>query len=345
MDPADRLTGILAGEPRAVARAISLVENRDPHAKPLIDRLYPHTGRAVLIGVTGSPGSGKSTLVDRLIARERAAGHTVAVIAVDPSSPFTGGAILGDRLRMQDHATDPGVFIRSMASRGSLGGLTAAAGDAVRVLDAAGYDTVLIETIGVGQTEIDVVELADLVLLVFMPGAGDEIQALKAGVMEIGDIYVINKGDLPGAAKLRLEVEYALSLGGPGAPRDEPPAPRVLTTDALGDRGIDELCAAIAERLAADRADGSFEAGRRRRIELQLEAIMRFRLREVMDARLEFSRQLPDWVDQVWRNETGPYALVERQITQLLAHAANGATNTTTTNAPTPSDAHEKEDP
>lgn len=424
MDPADRLTaGVLAGELRTVARAISLVENRDPQATSLVDRLYPHTGRAVLIGVTGSPGSGKSTLVDRLIAREREAGRTVAVIAVDPSSPFTGGAILGDRLRMQDHAADPGVFIRSMASRGSLGGLTAAAGDAVRVLDAAGYDTVLIETIGVGQTEIDVVELADLVLLVFMPGAGDEIQALKAGVMEIGDIYVINKDDLPGAKKLRLEVEYVLSLGGSGArgsgtasgtvsvgrpaespsaqdagpvpnparrgephppgpkpaPRDEPhppaansarrgephplapdpgpaanehpgpppdspphpdpathtylpappdPAPRVLTTDALHDRGVDELCAAIAHRLASDRADGSFETGRRRRIELQLKAIMRARLHDVMDARLEFSRQLPDWVDRIWRNETGPYELVERQVERLLDGVTAGASDT-----------------
>ena len=398
MDPADRLTaGVLAGELRAVARAISLVENRDPQATSLVDRLYPHTGRAVLIGVTGSPGSGKSTLVDRLIAREREAGRTVAVIAVDPSSPFTGGAILGDRLRMQDHAADPGVFIRSMASRGSLGGLTAAAGDAVRVLDAAGYDTVLIETIGVGQTEIDVVELADLVLLVFMPGAGDEIQALKAGVMEIGDIYVINKDDLPGAKKLRLEVEYVLSLGGSvvrgfgtasrnssvGRPAESPsahdagpvpnparrgephppwpdpgpaanehpaanpappshpdpathtnlpappdPAPRVLTTDALHDRGVDELCAAIAHRLASDRADGSFEAGRRRRIELQLKAIMRARLHDVMDARLEFSRQLPEWVDRIWRNETGPYALVEHQVERLLEGVTAGASDT-----------------
>ncbi len=408
MDPADRITAaVLAGEPRAVARAISLVENRDPDARLLIDRLYPHTGRAVLIGVTGSPGSGKSTLVDRLIARERAAGRTVAVIAVDPSSPFTGGAILGDRLRMQDHATDPGVFIRSMASRGSLGGLTAAAGDAVRVLDAAGYDTVLIETIGVGQSEIDVVELADLILLVFMPGAGDEIQALKAGVMEIGDIYVINKGDLPGAKKLRLEVEYVLSLGGSGArrstetvktgsvgrpagaapssgphatepgPRGEPHLPatdagpsgeahrppathpgpaahadppayapthrrrRVLTTDALHNRGIDELCAAIAHRLAADRCDGSFEAGRRRRVELQLEAIMRARLHEVMDARLEFARQLPDWVDQVWRNKIGPYALVDRQVERFLAGATTGATDSPT-GCP---EGNEKEDP
>ncbi|TVQ19422.1 MAG: methylmalonyl Co-A mutase-associated GTPase MeaB [Spirochaetaceae bacterium] len=314
MDLAD---GILARSSRAVARAISLVENRDPQAQPLVDSLYRHCGRATIIGITGSPGSGKSTLTDRLIARERAAGRTVAVIAVDPSSPFTGGAILGDRLRMQDHATDPGVFIRSMASRGSLGGLAVAAGDAVRILDAAGYDTLLIETIGVGQTEVDVVELADLVLLVLMPGAGDEIQALKAGVMEIGDFYVINKDDLPGADKLRLEVEYVLSLSQPSPGRK---AGRVFATGALRNRGVDELHAAIRDRTAEDRADGSLATRRSRRTARQIESILRTRIHEVMDVHLEFSRQLPDWVDQVERMEVGPYALVDRQIDRLLSN-------------------------
>ena len=313
----DLTAGVLARNTRAVARAISLVENRDPHAQALIDGLYPHGGRATIIGITGSPGSGKSTLTDRLIARERSAGRTVAVIAVDPSSPFTGGAILGDRLRMQDHATDPGVFIRSMASRGSLGGLAVAAGDAVRVLDAAGYDTLLIETIGVGQTEVDVVELADLVLLVLMPGAGDEIQALKAGVMEIGDFYVINKDDLPGADKLCRDVEYVLSLSNASVGRK---VGRVLTTGALRNTGIDELCVAIRDRTAEDRADGSLDARRRRRIQRQLEAILRTRIHEVMDTHLEFSRQLAGWVDRIERNETGPYALIDQQIELLLSN-------------------------
>jgi LAO/AO transport system kinase len=184
----DLAAGVLAGEARAVARAISLIEDQEPEAEALADALYPHTGRALVLGVTGSPGSGKSSLVDRLIARERRAGRRVAVVAVDPTSPFTGGAILGDRPRMQSHAADLGVCIRSMASRGSLDGVAAASGDVIKVLDAAGYPTIFLETVGVGQTEIKVAELSDIVLLVLMPGAGDEIQALKAVVMEIGDI-------------------------------------------------------------------------------------------------------------------------------------------------------------
>ena len=308
-------SGVLAAEPRAVARAISLVENREPRAEALIDRLYPGTGGAVLIGITGSPGAGKSTLVDRLIARERAAGRKVAVIAVDPSSPFTGGAILGDRLRMQSHATDPGVFIRSMASRGSLGGVAAATGDAVRVLDAAGYDTVFIETIGVGQTEVKVVELADLVLLVLMPGAGDEIQAMKAGVMEIGDIFVINKQDLPGAEKLRLEVEYVLSLKNsePG----EAPNP-VVMAGAVQDKGIDELAAVVADRLETGRRDGTLERKRRFRIQRELEGILSRKIHELMDVHLEFSRQLPGWVEELYRKQARPYALIDRQIQRFL---------------------------
>jgi len=310
----DLYAGVLAAEPRAVGRAISLIENRDAQAEALIDRLYPHTGKALMIGVTGSPGAGKSTLVDRLIDRERGAGRKVAVIAVDPSSPFTGGAILGDRLRMQSHATDPGVFIRSMASRGSLGGVAAATGDAVRVLDAAGYDTVFIETIGVGQTEVRVVELSDLVLLVLMPGAGDEIQAMKAGVMEIGDIFVINKKDLPGADRLRLEVEYVLSFKNPQGGSDEP----VVMASAVNDQGIDELAAALGRRLAQSRADGSLERRRRFRIGRELEGILSRKIHELLDVHVEVSKQLGGWIEELYRKEARPYALVEQQIERFL---------------------------
>jgi LAO/AO transport system kinase len=278
----DLYSGVLAAEPRAVGRAISLVENREAQAESLIDRLYPHTGRAVTIGVTGSPGAGKSTLVDRLIGRERAAGHRVAVIAVDPSSPFTGGAILGDRLRMQSHATDPGVFIRSMASRGSLGGVAAATGDAVRVLDAAGFDTVF--------------------------------QAMKAGVMEIGDIFVINKKDLPGAEKLRLEVEYVLSFKEPEARAANP----VVMASAVQDQGIDELEAVVAARLAASRADGSLERRRRFRIARELEGILGRKIHALLDVHLEFSKQLDGWVEELYSRKARPYALVERQIELFL---------------------------
>jgi len=311
---------ILAGELRAVARAISLVEDDEPEARALIDALYPHTGRALIVGVTGSPGAGKSSLVDRLITRERAAGRRVAVVAVDPSSPFTGGAILGDRLRMQSHAIDPGVFIRSMASRGSLGGVAAATGDAVKVLDAAGYQTVFVETIGVGQTEIKVVELCDIVLLVLMPGAGDEIQALKAGVMEIGDIFVINKRDLPGADKLQAEVQYVLSFKGPDAPGGQPPNPVVMAS-ALRDEGIDDLVQALQSWRQAQAAGGGMERRRRYRIARELEGALSRRIHELLDVHIEFSKQIPGWVDRLLTRQARPYALIEEQIDSFLKEA------------------------
>ncbi|TFG62498.1 MAG: methylmalonyl Co-A mutase-associated GTPase MeaB, partial [Spirochaetales bacterium] len=213
MDVEGLARDILDGRFRAIAQGITLVENNLPEKENLIRILYPHTGRAVNLGITGAPGSGKSSLVNRLIHLYRDGGKRVGIIAVDPSSPFTRGAILGDRLRMQDHSRDPGVFIRSMASRGHLGGLSSGCWDAVKILDAAGFDTVIIETIGVGQNEVEIMRLSDLVLLVLVPGLGDEIQALKAGVMEIGDVYVINKMDLEGADRLKAEVEYALNFG------------------------------------------------------------------------------------------------------------------------------------
>jgi LAO/AO transport system kinase len=309
---------VLAGEIRAVARAISLIEDDEPEARELVDALYPHTGRALILGVTGSPGAGKSSLVDRLLTRERAAGRRVAVVAVDPSSPFTGGAILGDRLRMQSHATDPGVFIRSMASRGSLGGVAAATGDAIKVLDAAGYDTVFVETIGVGQTEIKVVELSDIVLLVLMPGAGDEIQALKAGVMEIGDIFVINKRDLPGADKLQAEVQYVLSFK--NSEGGEPANPVVMAS-ALRDEGIEELERAVEAYRRRQAVDGGLERKRRYRIARELEGALTRRIHELLDVHIEFSRQIPDWVERLLRKQARPYALVEEQIGNFLKEA------------------------
>jgi LAO/AO transport system kinase len=306
----DLCAGVLAAQPRAVGRAITLIENHDPQAEALVDRLYPHTGRAVTIGITGSPGAGKSTLLDRLIARERQTGRKVGVIAIDPSSPFTGGAILGDRLRMQSHATDPGVFIRSMASRGSLGGVAAGTGDAIRVLDAAGFDTVFIETIGVGQTEIRIVELSDVVLLVLMPGAGDEIQAMKAGVMEIGDIFVINKKDLSGADKLRMEVEYVLSFKDSRAGPQNP----IVMVSAERDEGIDELERTLGARLESARTDGSLEARRRFRIGRELQSILTLKIHALLDVHVELSRQLPEWVEALYRRKAQPYALIDRQI-------------------------------
>ncbi|MGA9882567.1 MAG: methylmalonyl Co-A mutase-associated GTPase MeaB [Candidatus Acidiferrales bacterium] len=234
---------ILAGDARALSRAVTLIENRASGSEELLKLLFPHTGRAFRIGVTGSPGTGKSTLVDRLAAHYRAAGKTIGIIAVDPSSPFTGGAILGDRIRMLRHAQDEGTFIRSMATRGFLGGLAQATGDVCLLLDAAGKDVILIETVGVGQGEIEVVRLADCSLVVLTPGMGDDVQNLKAGLMEIGDIFVINKSDREGADQFEQQLLAIVSLV---SDHDHRPPP-VARTVATQDQGTDELVRQIAQ--------------------------------------------------------------------------------------------------
>src|SRR6202166_3849431 len=233
---------VRAGDVRALSRAITAIENHDANAEPLLRALFPHTGEAYLIGVTGAPGTGKSTLVDRLAAHYRKQGEAVGVIAVDPTSPYTGGAILGDRIRMQGHAGDAGMFIRSMATRGFLGGLARATAEVALLLDAAGKDEVLIETVGVGQDEVDIVRLADCVVVVLVPGMGDDIQNLKAGLMEIADIFVLNKSDREGADRLEEQPPSMLSLV---RPREGGPPP-VLRTVATENKGIDMLAETIA---------------------------------------------------------------------------------------------------
>ncbi|MBN2049187.1 MAG: methylmalonyl Co-A mutase-associated GTPase MeaB, partial [Spirochaetales bacterium] len=262
--------GVLEGDIRSIARAVSLIENNDPRKESLVDSLWPHCGKAVVWGVTGPPGAGKSTLVDRFIEQERRQGKKVAVIAVDPSSPFTGGAILGDRLRMQQHATDDGVFIRSMASRGHLGGVSLATCDAVKVFDAAGFDTIFVETIGVGQTEVEIIELSDVVLLVLVPGMGDEIQAMKAGIMEIGDIFVVNKKDKDGADKLKSEIEYVLDIKENNGGRRNP----VVMVCARDNDGIEDLVGTLYSFLESLKEDGGLEEKRRQRISRELEKIL-----------------------------------------------------------------------
>ncbi len=227
------LQEVLEGRSRAIARLISIVEDDPVEAEAYLRGCFPHTGRAFVLGVTGAPGVGKSTLVDRLAEAQRAAGARVAIIAVDPSSPFSGGAILGDRIRMQSRSTDPGTFIRSMASRGRLGGLAGATGDAVNVLDAAGFDVVMIETVGVGQAEIDVVRTAHATLLVLVPGMGDDIQAMKAGIMEIADVFVINKADRPGVERMEAELRTLVSMGR-RADGWEPPVLRTVASESVG---------------------------------------------------------------------------------------------------------------
>ena len=260
---------VLAGDPRALARALSLVEDESPDAAALMAALYPRTGRAWTLGVTGPPGAGKSTLVDQVARVLRARGVSVGIIAVDPTSPFTGGAILGDRVRMQAHAGDAGVFIRSMATRGHLGGLAGATADAALLLDAAGRECVIIETVGVGQAEVDIIRTADVCVVVLVPGTGDEVQALKAGIMEIADLFVVNKSDREGADRMVAAVETVLGLAAPDAVAWTPP---VLKTEATRGVGVQQVLEAIDQ----------FRAGAATKVDLRRRERVDYRLRELL---------------------------------------------------------------
>jgi LAO/AO transport system kinase len=305
---------VLDGDPRAIARAISLIEDEAPESAALVRALFPHTGGAYLIGITGPPGAGKSTLVDRLTAHLRQAGEPVGVIAVDPTSPYTGGAILGDRVRMQAHAGDAGVFIRSMATRGHLGGLSRSTHEAAQVLDAAGYHWVIIETVGVGQDEVDIVRTADIAIVTLVPGAGDEVQTMKAGIMEIADIFVVNKADREGADRLVSQIEMMLALEPVEPGQWRPP---VVRTQATTGAGVPELAAAID----AFRARGTAEQMSRRRVRDQ------FRLRELLasrfmahvEAEVFRSGELELTLDQVADRTLDPYSAAAG----ILARALN----------------------
>ena len=330
---------VLSGDRRALARLITQIENNRPEAREALAALYPHTGRAYLLGVTGAPGTGKSTLVNELAKARRRDGQTVAIVAVDPSSPFTGGAILGDRIRMRDLSGDPGVFIRSMATRGSLGGLARATADVIVALDVAGYQTIIIETVGAGQAEVDIAQLAHTTLVVEAPGLGDDVQAIKAGILEIADVLVVNKADQPGTDAAVRALRGMLNLAPPasrfpgaagaaahhrqpvgaGSPPPDPAAPvepmwqvPICETVATEGKGVAELWSAIERHRQHLRTSGALAHWQRNRVERQLEAL----IRDELYARFVSAsgEQLAQAVQAILNRARDPYTVVEELL-------------------------------
>jgi len=329
---------LLAGKHRALARVITKIENRAPGYRDLVSQLHEHTGNAEVIGITGSPGAGKSTLVDKMAATYRERGETVGVIAIDPSSPFTGGAVLGDRIRMASNVGDMDVFFRSMSARGSLGGLSTATTDAVKALDAFGKDKIIVETVGAGQNEIEIVKTADTVSVLVPPGSGDDVQMLKAGILEIADIFVVNKADMDGADRTVMELREMVGMrdaspmaGHHGAdtladtddgaagqdPDDEGWQPSIVETVAKTGEGVEEFLGTIDEHVAWLSESGELEAQARQRYEAEIKTLLREDTAALLQEELSVRGGLEGYIDRVLRKETDPYAVADELMAPL----------------------------
>jgi len=307
---------ILKGNPLAIAKGISLVENKNPEAQKVLKDIFPHTGNSIIIGVTGSPGSGKSTLVDHLIGSFKEKGKNIGIIAVDPSSPFSGGAILGDRIRMMRHSTDPNVFIRSMATRGHLGGLAKASGEAISILEASGKDVILVETVGVGQDEVEVVKLADIVLVVLIAGVGDEIQAFKAGIMEIADIFVLNKADSLESDRTERQIKAMLDLG-----LEKEKIPPVVKTIATVGEGIDSLMKEI-EELSYTQDENARSIRKKKLLSWILKDIIAEKIYQIISENFQ-TEDFENFVDRIHKKEIDPYTLADEIINRFKKKSNN----------------------
>lgn len=308
------------GNIRALARIISKIENEDTDKDELLKNIFGMTGKAYVVGVTGSPGAGKSSLVDRMTAYFRKRGETVGIIAVDPTSPFSGGALLGDRIRMQEHAVDRGVYIRSMGTRGSLGGLARTTKEVVKVLDAYGYRWVIVETVGVGQAELDIMDVADTTMVVLTPGAGDSIQSMKAGIMEIADIFVVNKADLPGAQRVASEVSQMLDLQG-GVMEWRPPVVQVSTLD---DRGMNELMESLEKHRSHLAESGLLESCREDRARKETLEIVDFRWQKLVNTQLNYKGYVNDILNRVTGKKTDPYTAADSILRYIIENSGLG---------------------
>ena len=310
MRMSDLAQEVLKGSHRAIARAISLVENDRSAAREMMKKIFPHTGGSLIVGITGSSGSGKSTLVDQMTGLLRKKRNKIGIVAVDPSSPFSGGAILGDRIRMMQHSVDPQIFIRSMATRGHLGGLARATGEAISILEAAGKSIILVETVGVGQDEVEVIKLADIILVVLIPGAGDEIQVFKAGLMEIADIFVLNKSDSPFAERTENQLRAMLDMGlGGKAP---PPVVKTVATDG---QGVDKLVKEI-DKLVADRDQELRDSRKKRLIPWMLMDIISEKIYHFVTRDIE-SSEFESLIERIHRREIDPYTVADEIVEKL----------------------------